>query len=450
MTAAPPPFVHTDPGTPESHWAGDPRFATLPPLSLEARGLEAVVVLAAHPDDETLGAGGLIASAGRTGLRVTVLVLSDGEASHPRSPSTTPARLGEIRRAEVTDAVRELCPVADLRFAGLPDGHISESVEQVVTLVVDLVGEQGATTLLVAPWRGDQHPDHEAAGRAAAVAAERTDSQLLEYPIWLWHWATPDQAPWDDLCRLDFDLPTEAAKQSAMSYHRSQVSPLSGAPGDETLLSAEVLAHFERSHEVYLAGPTVATDTAFETLHEQHEDPWSVSTSWYERRKRAVTLAALPDDRYERGLEIGCSVGLLAHELSQRCAELVALDRSASALERARRRLAGLTHVHVERAVVPQDWPAGRFDLIVLSEAGYFLSPGELSRLITRVRDSLTPKGHVVLCHWRHPIVGWPLDGERVHERWSTAWRSAPLVVHRENDFLLEVFGTEARVGGMS
>lgn len=443
MNPEPPPFVHSDPGTPESQWGGDSRFPNLPGLTLDTPLLERVVVLASHPDDETLGAGGLIATAGGRGLSVCVVVLSDGEASHPDSPSTTPEQLAERRRTEVVSAVGRLCPAAEVRFAGLADGHVSDSIEQVTALLVDLVGEQGATTLLVAPWRGDRHPDHEAAGRAAAVAAERTDSQLVQYPIWLWHWASADQVPWADLCRLDLDAPARTAKKAAMNHHRSQVEPLSGAPGDEALLSAEMLAHFERDHEVFLTGRVTADDTAFDDLHEQHEDPWSVATAWYEHRKRRVTLAALPAERYERGLEIGCSVGLLAKDLSERCGELVAIDRSRTALDRARRELRGLDHVRLAQAVVPRDWPAGRFDLVVLSEAGYFLSPAELSGLITRVCDSLTPEGHVVLCHWRHPIVGWPLDGERVHRRWAAAWSSAPLVVHREHDFLLEVFGVE-------
>lgn len=448
MTAAPPAFAHTDAGTPESQWGSDPRFAALTELAINDRGLDRVVVLAAHPDDETLGAGGLIAAAGRTGMSVVVIVLSDGEASHPHSPSTTPDRLGEIRRDEVTGAVRGLCPTAALHFVGLPDGRVSQRTEQVLNLLVDHIGEQGATTLLVAPWRGDRHPDHEAAGRAAAVAAERTDAQLVEYPIWLWHWATPGHAPWSHFTRLTLDEPVRAAKQVAMSHHRSQVNPLSDAPGDEALLSAEMLAHFERPYEVFLRGPGAAEDRAFDDLHEQHDDPWSVATSWYERRKREVTLAALPHEHYGRALEIGCSIGLLAQDLTSRCDELVALDRSATALELAGRRLHGIGHVHLNRAVAPRDWPTGRFDLIMLSEAGYFLSPAELSGLVTRVRDSLRPNGHVVLCHWRHPIVGWPLDGERVHERWAAAWTSAPLVVHRENDFVLEVFGAEASAAG--
>ncbi len=84
---------------------------------------------------------------------------------------------------------------------------------------------------------------------------------------------------------------------------------------------------------------------------------------------------------------------------------------------------------------------AGRFDLVVVSEVGYFLSPARLRELLHRAEASLTDEGVVVLCHWRHPIVGWPLDGPRVHEIWRHTTRLPVVAEHREADFLLDVLG---------
>ena len=438
------PFLHSDPGTAEQQWVDDSRWAAVPALTLSDEGqLERVVVVAAHPDDETLGAGGLMAAAVAAGLRVDVVVLTDGEASHPNSPTTTPARLAAIRRTETRSAVRQLSPASSVIFADLGDGQLKRSLNEAVSTLVDVISEDGRKTLLVAPWRGDRHPDHEAAGRAAAIAAERTDAHLLEYPIWLWHWATPDEAPWASMRALTLHPAARAAKEAALAHHVSQVRPLSPAAGDEVLLSPELLSHFHRDREVFvtrnLETDSDHVDSAFDDLHHDNDDPWSVVTSWFERRKRALTLAALPDEHYRRALEIGCSLGLLAGDLATRCDELVALDRSDVAVERARHHLGGVPNVQVEAAVVPRDWPSGTFDLVVVSEVGYFLSPVELEGLLARVRQSLAPGGHVVLCHWRHPIVGWPLDGDRVHDLWRAASRHEPLVVHRERDFLLEV-----------
>ena len=333
-----------------------------------------------------------------------------------------------------------LCSEATVTYAGLPDGGLATSRDRAVEVIVEAIGEAGATTLVVAPWRDDRHPDHEAAARAAQVASERTDASLLEYPIWLWHWGAPDAAPWANMHALTLDETTQEAKAAAMAEHVSQVEPLSDAPGDEVLLHEGVLSHFKRPYEVFVSPDTESLDTAFDDLHSTHDDPWSVVDSWYERRKRAVTVAALPEHHYGRVLEIGCSVGVLAHDLAGRCDELVALDRSAVAVAGARSRLRGVAHARVEQAVVPWDWPGGRFDLVVISEVGYFLSPLELDGLVDQVRSSLQPTGHVVLCHWRHPVVGWPLDGDRVHARWASANRSGPLVEHIEADFVLAVY----------
>ncbi|MCU1537718.1 MAG: bifunctional 3-demethylubiquinone-9 3-methyltransferase/2-octaprenyl-6-hydroxy phenol methylase [Humibacillus sp.] len=434
MTGA---FHHADPGTPEQHWRDAPEWATLPALELDSRTTACVLVVAAHPDDETLGAAGLLATAAAAGIDAHVLLLTCGEASHPDSPTQTPDELATLRVEETIAAVSLVHPGARVTSLGIPDGDVAGHEDEVVTAVVDAVGETGSRTLVCAPWRHDGHTDHDAAGRAAAVAAHRTDARLLEYPIWLWHRAAPAEAPWPLLRRLDLDPGVRDLKARAVEVHRSQVAPLSDQPGDETLLHAGVLEHLLRPHETFVASPPV-TEVTFDRVHEDAADPWSVD-SWYERRKRALTLASLPRERFGRALEVGCSIGALTAALSSRCDEVLALDESGVAVAAARRRLADQPGVTVDQAHLPLEWPEGRFDLVVVSEVGYFLSPARLALLIERAEGCLTDGGTVVLCHWRHDVVGWPLDGPRVHELWRSSTRLALAVEHRETDVLLDV-----------
>ena len=114
-------FDSSELGTPESAWAASDRLAGLRTVDAPGRDRR-IVLLAAHPDDETLGAGGLLATAAAAGLHIDVLVASDGAASHPDSPTHTPADLAAIRADELRAAVALLAPGASLRQLDLPDG----------------------------------------------------------------------------------------------------------------------------------------------------------------------------------------------------------------------------------------------------------------------------------------------------------------------------------------
>lgn len=432
-------FRHVDDGTPESDWSAASQWADVTELRPFDGGVERLVVVAAHPDDETLGAGGLIALADARDIQVNVVLLTAGEASHPGSPTHTREELTSVRLEEFRQALAGLAPLASTTFLGLSDGEVEHGRDAAIEAVVDVIGRHGQVTLVAAPWRRDGHADHDAAGHIAAIAAQRTDARLVEYPIWLWHWGCPDQAPWGELRRVPLTAEARARKLRAMAEHRSQVAALSPAEGDEAILHQGMLRHFERDHETFVVAAEPPLDVAFEELHAENADPWSVRTRWYEQRKRALTLAALPDDRYARGLELGCSIGTLAAELAPRCDALVAVDRSAAAITRAREALGPHPGAEAYRMTVPEEWPPGQFDLVVLSESGYFLSPQQLAETISRIRGSLTDDGTVLLCHWRHPIAGWPLDGDSVHD--LVAERSAlhVTVEHLERDFLLHV-----------
>jgi SAM-dependent methyltransferase len=152
----------------------------------------------------------------------------------------------------------------------------------------------------------------------------------------------------------------------------------------------------------------------FEDLHRGDDDPWRTRTSWYEARRRALVLAALPHARVGRVLEVGCSVGELTAALAERADRTVAVDVSEAALSTARARCEGLA-VDFERLEVPGQWPLGEYDVVVLSEIGYFLSEGDLVATVERACGSLAPGGALLLVHWRHEVEDWTLDGPAVH-----------------------------------
>ena len=154
----------------------------------------------------------------------------------------------------------------------------------------------------------------------------------------------------------------------------------------------------------------------FEALYAADEDPWEFTTSAYERAKYDRTVAALGERRFDRGLEVGCSIGVLTARLAERCERLLAVDVSALAVARARERLAGALGVTVERRALPEEMPDGPFDLIVASEVLYYWDAGLLARGWRALRDALASGGSVLAVHWRGPVRHYPQGGDAVHD----------------------------------
>ncbi|MBF4160120.1 PIG-L deacetylase family protein [Nocardioides acrostichi] len=200
-----------------------------------------VVVVSAHPDDESLGVGGLIAGAHRRGRQVYLVLLTAGEDSHPPRRETTRHALATQRLAEMDAAIEVLAPGSPVVFLGAPDGGVSAVEDQVVTALGEIVGD-GSHTVLVAPWRHDGHDDHDAAGRAAARVAADTGAALLEYPVLMWRTTSPADAPWEAMRSIDLDDEEHATKLAAIRAHASQLESLS-TTGSESL-SGPLLDHF--------------------------------------------------------------------------------------------------------------------------------------------------------------------------------------------------------------
>ena len=169
----------------------------------------------------------------------------------------------------------------------------------------------------------------------------------------------------------------------------------------------------------------------FEALYGADPDPWRMETSVYEAAKYDATLAALPHERYERGLEIGCSIGVLTMRLAERCERLTAVDVSSTALARARARR-GADRIEWCCAEVPGGWPDGPRDLIVLSEVLYFLEPDEVRGLARLAARDLDADGTIVLVNWTGECDR-TLDGDAAAELFLDACEPSDITrVHHE------------------
>ena len=165
----------------------------------------------------------------------------------------------------------------------------------------------------------------------------------------------------------------------------------------------------------------------FEDVYRANDDPWEFATSPYESEKYAATVAALPKDRYHSGFEIGCSIGVLTRGLAARCDTLFSVDVVELVLDQARERCRDLPQVRLARMVVPDEFPDDTFDLIVVSEVGYYWSPATLQVAKARIAGALEPGGHLLLVHWTPFVHDYPLTGDQVHEAFLASNDDLPL-----------------------
>lgn len=427
----------TSPPAPDpARW--DPLTTAHPPRPLDPGSLGRVVVVAAHPDDETLAVGGLMRAVHEAGGQVELVVATDGEAAFPALDDAGRAELRRVRAGELDAALAAQglgdIPVHRLR---MPDSALD--ADALAQVLAPLLRDADA---YLAPWAGDPHPDHAAAGRAAAAAAPVT-CHGWGYPIWMWvHSATDDPSiPWRHAFAVDLDDDARAAKRRAVSCFASQLGP--GPGGEPPIVPPGVRAHFDTGREVVFRVPRPggAPRSRFDELYaEEGGDPWETHTSWYELRKRAVLLACLPARRYRHAAEPACGTGALTRELAARCDRLDASDFSPSAVEQTVAATAGLDHVEVAGLTLPDAaaLPDG-IDLAVLSEVLYYLSDEDLARTVDRLADALELGGDVVLVHWD----GWPAEAPRdaaaTHRILVDDPRFEPLVEHVDEEFLLHV-----------
>ena len=178
----------------------------------------------------------------------------------------------------------------------------------------------------------------------------------------------------------------------------------------------------------------------FEELYAGSEDPWSFETSEYERNKYERTISALGGRRFHRALEAGASIGVFTRMLADRCDELLAVDVSERAVAAASERLSGQGHVRVERRTLPEEMPAGPFDLIVASEVLYYFPGEEMLAVLRGFERELAPGGALLAVHWRRETKTYPLQGDQVHELLAQNTRLQNKETIVEPDYRLDLF----------
>lgn len=237
-------------GTDERTWLSAGRLQALRPLR-QSRPRRLVVV-APHPDDEVLGAGGLLQRMERDGVKTVVVAVTDGEASHPGA-AVLGRDLAEARVTETQVALNRLgCGSVDVQRLRIRDGAVGEHVQQLTEVLTYLLEPDD---LCLSPWRSDGHPDHDATGRAAVAATQTTRTPVLEYLVWAWHWATPENAsvPWHRCRRLDLERRQAARKRWATYAFTSQIRPVgSDYYGGRPVLPNAVMRRFWRPFEVFI------------------------------------------------------------------------------------------------------------------------------------------------------------------------------------------------------
>lgn len=162
--------------------------------------------------------------------------------------------------------------------------------------------------------------------------------------------------------------------------------------------------------------PNTLPPEYFDHVYQANRDPWNFETSPYEQGKYAATLAALPRPHYAKAFEIGCSLGVLTAQLATRCRRLLAVDVSEAALAQAQKRCAELPQVKLELLRVPEEFPDQQFELILVSEVGYYWSAADLARAANLIIAGLQPDGQLLLVHWTPPVHDYPLTGDDVHD----------------------------------
>jgi LmbE family N-acetylglucosaminyl deacetylase len=229
-------FHLADEGTAESRW-----LALLSHFGewLPKRG--PLTVIAPHPDDEILGAGGLVQSWAGLGESVTVVSVTDGEAADVGHP-----QLDLVRRGELRDALRKLTNIhVKIERLGLPDGRVGEHRNRLRNAIRQHCDPAGT---LIAPYERDGHPDHQAVGEVCLEMSQAEGIPIARYPVWTWHHTEPEALRSSRWGLFPLTPAAQRAKRRALQSFESPLRPSQGLP----VVPAQVLEHFHRPFEAFL------------------------------------------------------------------------------------------------------------------------------------------------------------------------------------------------------
>lgn len=171
-----------------------------------------VIVIAPHPDDETLGCGGTLCLHTARGDRVVPVFLTSGEWGLKHLPRK---RAVQIREHEAKNAA-EILKLKKPVFLRFPDWFLNENVDGAAAVLAPILKRE-RPQLIYLPHPGEWHPDHRAAlqiVRLALKAGKLPEPALLSYEVW-----TPlsEFGPVEDISAV---MPR---KLRALRAHRSQL-----------------------------------------------------------------------------------------------------------------------------------------------------------------------------------------------------------------------------------
>ncbi|MGC1473803.1 MAG: PIG-L family deacetylase [Psychroserpens sp.] len=413
------------------------------------------MVLVPHPDDESLGCGGLIAMLRIRATPVTLIFVTDGSASHT-SLTHPPDKLGALREKEALEACSVLgVEREDVHFlrekdSGL-DGYTPSRIHSLVERIAEIFNQCACRTLVV-PWRRDPHPDHRMVYRLGERMSSTVSRKprLMEYPIWLYVNGKHEDWPYHEestVVQLDISNVIDR-KLSAIQSHRSQMGGLILDDPNGFELSEVQLAPFRQSREFYfvskLEGTTSLPRGYFDRLYTAQVDPWNFKESPYELRKYRKSLEALGSSFFGNGLEIGCSIGVQTRMLAELCADLKAVDISGKAIDSAVEYCSGCNNIEFLVDDVTVRFPKGTYDLITCCEIGYYLTRNDLEDLFTNMYENLSAIGKMLLVHWTPYVPDYPLTGDAVHHLFEgfAAGKDDLMETanHREKNYRLQVW----------
>jgi LmbE family N-acetylglucosaminyl deacetylase len=356
-----------------------------------------LIVMAPHPDDELLGAGGLMASAVADARPVAVIVITDGGAS---DPSVARDQQQLRRRAETTAGLAELLGGAPpLLFLNYPDGSFvarDVPIGPESTIATFLASFPGAKLLVTDP--ADGHPDHKAAfGLASRLIAQGLVDQLDIMPI-----SQRIDGPFAAQGYTNHALGHYAeAKVAALACHHSQIDTQSGFALSTIVLADFTAVEYTRPvHNRHCAESEAVPRSHFDAMFQKSSDPWGYDSVAYEADRFRRTIAALDGKHFESALELGCANGALTAQLINCCTTLVATDTAQAALDAARKRLSGRNGVDFRLGKLPDDLPEGRYDLIVLSDMLYYLGLQGVVRLMALLQTRAKPVCRIVMTNY--------------------------------------------------
>ena len=200
-----------------------------------------ILILVPHPDDEVLGAGGLIHTWCARGFPVTLVSVTDGEAANPDWVGRE-----HIRRTELVEALRLLCegPVSVVHL-GLPDGKVREHVGKLFSALSRLLSNEPT---LIAPYEWNGHPDHDVTGAVCLELARLHRLPIARYPNWTRHHAEPEVFAGEHIGRFVLTPAVRQVKAAAIQAFASQPRPANRQP----TVPGKLLPYFMRNFEAFL------------------------------------------------------------------------------------------------------------------------------------------------------------------------------------------------------